>query len=164
MVVSPLVEFHCRLHPLPTRSSPARRLIGWRVATHETRFSTTPSHRSGLRSFLVSQVILTTTPSADFCHVVRAPYDALSHISVTQGRSPGRSPAIRLTAFNAQPPNLPPAPLRDVDFAVIGQLVRHRSLISGSCPSARVFAPRFLQTSPRDDALALRYHFSSIRM
>src|SRR5258707_4005658 len=37
-------------------------------------------------------------------------------------------------------------------------------LISGSCPSARVFAPPFLQTSPRDDALALRYHFSSIRM
>src|SRR5579863_1768096 len=33
-------------------------------------------------------------------------------------------------------------------------------LISGSCPSARVFAPRFLQTPPRDDALALRYHFS----
>jgi len=33
-------------------------------------------------------------------------------------------------------------------------------LISGSCPSARVFAPRFLQTPPRGDALALRYHFS----
>jgi len=28
--------------------------------------------------------------------------------------------------------------------------------ISGSCPSGRGFAPRFLQTSPRDDALALR--------
>jgi hypothetical protein len=50
MVVSPLVEFPCRLHPLLTRSSPARRLIGWRMATHETRFSNTPSHRSGLRS------------------------------------------------------------------------------------------------------------------
>jgi hypothetical protein len=50
MVVSPLVEFHCRLHPLPTRSSSARRLIGWRIATHETRFCTAPSHRSGLRS------------------------------------------------------------------------------------------------------------------
>jgi len=49
MVVSPLVEFHCRLHPLPTRSSSARKLIGWRMATHETRFPTAPSHRSGLR-------------------------------------------------------------------------------------------------------------------
>src|SRR5881392_454307 len=30
-------------------------------------------------------------------------------------------------------------------------------LKSGSCPSARIFAPRFLQTPPHDDALALRY-------
>jgi hypothetical protein len=55
-----------------------------------------------------------TTPSADFCHAVKASYDALSHVSVTQGRSP----AIRLTAFNAQPPNLPPALLMVVDFAI----------------------------------------------
>jgi hypothetical protein len=33
---------------------------------------------------------------------------------------------IRMTAFNAQPPNLPPAPLMDMDFAAIGQLVRRR--------------------------------------
>src|ERR1035438_6214209 len=32
------------------------------------------------------------------------------------------------------------------------------------CSSARVFAPRFLQTPPRGDALALRYHFSSVRL
>ena len=31
-----------------------------------------------------------------------------------------------------------------------------RSSSSGSCSSARVFAPRFLQTPPRGDALALR--------
>src|SRR5947207_5975953 len=30
-------------------------------------------------------------------------------------------------------------------------------LKSGSCPSARIFAPRFLQTPPHGDALALRY-------
>src|SRR5437660_1371481 len=30
-------------------------------------------------------------------------------------------------------------------------------LISGSCSSARIFAPRFLQTPPRGGALALRY-------
>jgi len=29
--------------------------------------------------------------------------------------------------------------------------------ISGSCSSARIFAPRFLQTSPRGETLALRY-------
>ena len=37
-------------------------------------------------------------------------------------------------------------------------------LLSGSCPSARAFAPRFFQTSPHGDALALRYDFTSIRL
>ena len=32
-----------------------------------------------------------------------------------------------------------------------------RAYLSSSCPSARTFAPRFLQTPPRDDALALPY-------
>jgi hypothetical protein len=35
---------------------------------------------------------------------------------------------------------------------------------SGFCSSARAFAPRFFQTPPHDDAFALRYHFSSIKM
>jgi hypothetical protein len=61
-------------------------------------------------------------PSADFCHAVKAPYDAFSHESETHGRSP----AISLTAFNAQPPNLQPVPLMDMDFAVGCPLVRHR--------------------------------------
>ena len=33
---------------------------------------------------------------------------------------------------------------------------RTRSLLA-VCPSVRIFAPRFLQTPPRGDALALRY-------
>ena len=37
-------------------------------------------------------------------------------------------------------------------------------LVSGFCSSGRGFAPRFLQTSPRGDALALRSHFTSIRL
>jgi DNA-binding transcriptional MerR regulator len=35
---------------------------------------------------------------------------------------------------------------------------------SSFCPSARAFAPRFFQTSPHGDALALRYHFTSITL
>jgi hypothetical protein len=54
-----------------------------------------------------------------------------------------------MTAFNAQPPNLQPAPLMDVDFAVIGQLVQRRM------PHIR-----FLSIGSR----LFRYHFSSIRM
>src|SRR4051812_5150227 len=37
-------------------------------------------------------------------------------------------------------------------------------LLSGFCSSGRGFAPRFLQTPPRGDALALRSHFTSIRL
>jgi hypothetical protein len=52
----------------------------------------------------------------------RAPYDGPSHMFVTQGRFP----VIGLAVFTAQPPNQQPAPLMDVDFAIIGQLVRRR--------------------------------------
>ena len=61
-------------------------------------------------------------PAADSCRTVRVDRSTLSPDSGTCNRPP----AIRMTAFNAQPPNLQPAPLMDVDFAVIGQLVRHR--------------------------------------
>src|SRR3984893_1006970 len=77
--------------------------------------------------------------------------ECLSTASVaaaTQRRSPGVSSA----AFRAQSPNLRFAPLMDMDFAVSCPLVRHWRLISGFCPSTRTFAPRFLQTSPRDDS------------
>ena len=38
----------------------------------------------------------------------------------------GRSPEVSSTAFRAQPPDLQPVPLMDMDFAVICPLVRHR--------------------------------------
>ena len=64
----------------------------------------------------------TTMPSADFCCEIKAPYGAFSHVSVTHSRSP----EVSSTAFRTQPPNLQPVPLMDMDFVVIGQLVRHR--------------------------------------
>ena len=75
-----------------------------------------------------------------------------------------RSPEISSTAFYAQPPDLRFASLIDMGFAIMGPLARRSRLRSGSCTLARVFAPRFLQTPPRGDALALRYHFTSIRL
>jgi len=81
------------------------------------------------RAFLLLLLIVqafvpcgTTMPSADFCRTVRVDYSTLSPGSGTCSRSP----AISLTAFNAQPPNLPPASLMDMDFAVTCPLVRHR--------------------------------------
>ena len=91
-------------------------------------------------------------PYADFCREITTPYDVLSHEAVT----PGRSPEVSSTAFLAPPPNLRSASLMEVGFAITGPLARRSRLIFGFCPSARTFAPRFLQTPPRDDALALR--------
>jgi hypothetical protein len=63
-----------------------------------------------------------TTPAADSCRTVRADCSTLSPDYGTYDRPP----EVSSTAFNAQPPNLQPAPLMDMDFAVIGQLVRRR--------------------------------------
>jgi hypothetical protein len=93
-----------------------------------------------------------TTPSADLSAAVRKPHGSLS----PQGTRP-RSPGISSTAFHARPPDLRFAPLMDMDFAALCPLVRRLRLGSGSCTSARAFAPRFLRTPPRGDALALRY-------
>ena len=65
---------------------------------------------------------MTTTPSADFCRPVRTDCSILSLDSETNGRSP----EVISTAFRAQPPNLQPVPLMDMDFVVTCQLVRHR--------------------------------------
>ena len=61
-------------------------------------------------------------PSADFCGTVRVNCFTLSHDSVTCRRSP----EVSSTAFDAQPPDLPPVPLMDMGFAVICPLARHR--------------------------------------
>jgi hypothetical protein len=53
-------------------------------------------------------------------------------------------------------PNLRFAPLMEVGFAKPGPLAQRSRLLSGFCSSARTFAPRFLQTPPHNDALALR--------
>jgi hypothetical protein len=76
----------------------------------------------------------TNMPSADFCCEIKAPCGAFSHESVTHSRSP----EVSSTAFRTQPPNLQPVPLMDMDFAIIGPLVRHRMpqirfLYIGSC-------------------------------
>ena len=68
-----------------------------------------------------------------------------------------RSPAISSAAFGTRTPDLPPAPLMIQTSRSIARSSNTVGLKSGSCPSARVFGPRFLQTPPRGDALALRY-------
>src|SRR5215469_14413591 len=94
-----------------------------------------------------------TMPSADFCAVVRPPYDDLSPVAGTQRRPP----EVRPTAFAARPPDLPLRPLMTVDFAITCSLVQPgRPRYPVNCLSGRGFAPRCLQTPPHGDALALR--------
>ena len=65
---------------------------------------------------------------------------------------PARSPEVSSAAFRAQSPDLRFACLMDMDFAVTRPLVPRSRLISGFCSSTRAFAPRFLQTPPRDSS------------
>ena len=58
----------------------------------------------------------------------------------------------RLTAFTAHPPNLPPRPGWLWTSRSLARSSGRVGLVSGSCPSGRGFAPRFLQTPPRDFA------------
>ena len=76
----------------------------------------------------------------------------------------GRCPEVSSTAFRTQPPVLQPVPLMDRDSAIMARSPGGVCLRSGSCTAARTFAPRFFRTPPRDDALALRYDFTSIRL
>ena len=59
--------------------------------------------------------------------------------------------------------------IRCSSIAGLSVAIKRRSsgtvcLVSGSCSSARIFAPRFFQTTPHNVAFALRYPFSSTRM
>ena len=116
------------------------------MVTHETRLSTVRSH--------VQAFVDRGTPmSADFCQTGRADRSPGSSDSETCG-SP---PEVCSTAFNAQSPYPHPSLLKDVDFAVTGQLVRrHR-------PHVRLlsFGSRFCSSPPsvppRDDAPALAH-------
>jgi hypothetical protein len=63
-----------------------------------------------------------TTPAADFCCRISVNYSTLSHESETCNRSP----VISSPAFDTRPPDLPPASLMDMDFAISCPLVRRR--------------------------------------
>ena len=104
-----------RLHPPSAHGGPPKQ-DGQCNAPIETRVRLT----SPIVCAFLTRV--STTPSADFCPAVRTSHDILSHRSVTHSRSP----AISSSAFHARPPDLPPVPLMDMDFAVLCQLVRHR--------------------------------------
>src|ERR1039458_6582534 len=104
-----------------------------------------PFHRSGLRRSALRLIcpLLTSPPRS------RTLPSAQSKNSDT---SRGKTDRLRRTPAGFTTPVLDGRGLRDQLLArPAGQ-----APVSGSCPSGRGFAPRFLQTPPRDNALALR--------
>ena len=69
-----------------------------------------------------SSATRTNMPSADFCRRISIDPSMLSREIATNDRSP----EVSSTAFRAQPPDLQPAPLMDMGFAIICPLARHR--------------------------------------
>ena len=102
-------------------------------------------------------------PFADFCDTVKVNRFTLSHESVTCHRSP----EVSSTAFDAQPPDLPPVGLMDMGFAIIRSLTRHRRPFIRFLFIGSHLCYALLSAPPRDECyftLALRYHFTSITL
>src|SRR5262249_34111583 len=88
---------------------------------------------------------LTSAPRSDRLATTPVPRD-------TAQTSRGKTDRLRHTPAGSTTPTLDGRGLRDHWLAPPAGLAS----LSCSCPSGRDFAPRFLQTSSRDDALALR--------
>src|SRR5580700_2874751 len=78
----------------------------------------------------------------------------LSHDSVTWRRSP----EVSSTAFDAQPPDLPPVSLMDMGFAIISPLARHRSRSGENARSVKVTAKSVCQTRQPSGSAAECFH------
>jgi hypothetical protein len=114
--------------------------------------------RSGLPPLFWSN-----TPSADFCDMIRMNRFILSHVLCDMPQtSRGKFDRLRRATAGFTTSELDGYGLRSQlpAPATVG-------LLSGSCSSARIFAPRFFQAPPRGECyftLALRYHFTSITL
>jgi hypothetical protein len=139
------------LHP----SFPVKSQLDWYAVFHSVLkrqgLLATP-YRSGLRCLPTP-----TMPSADSCGVVATHCWSVSPSAVSPSRTPRRSPGVSPCTVDAQPLDLRLWSLMDMDFVPSCALVRPERLLSSFCSSARIFVPRFLQTTPRGVALALRY-------
>ena len=139
-----------------TATEPQRGSSGEVLPRPATERSQRAGGNGGHRTCTLVWAFLTrvsTTPAADFCCRIRVNYSTLS----LEFETCNRSPAISSTAFDTRPPDLPPALLMDTDFAISCPLVQRRRPPIRFLSIGPSFAPRFLQTPPHGDALALRY-------
>src|ERR1700674_4599559 len=146
------------------------RLSSMRNSSYSSCLSSPCGHRSGLR-FETLRLDLAVSPPFGFRSasialpasslllplLTPAPRSGcLAASSVPTSGQQCRSPEVSLPAFPTHPPDLPPRLLMVTDFAIKRSLVQALGLISDFCSSGRRFAPRFLQTLPHGNALALR--------
>jgi hypothetical protein len=134
MKCSPLGEGCFGLHPIFPRQAPPKRKAGAFASLRATKLLLSIT----VRAF----VFRTTMPSADFCDAVKTPCGVFSRKSPTHRRSP----EVSSTAFRAQPPDLQPATLMDMGFAIRCLLARRRM------PPIRFLSigSRFCSTLPSD--------------
>src|SRR6266487_1847804 len=104
------------LRPSPVKASAICSWFFCRLSLIESCLLLAAPYCLGLRP------LRSTMPSADSRPTIRMDRSILSHASVTCGGSP----EVNSTAFNAQPPDLPPVCLVDTGFAVLCQLAPHR--------------------------------------
>jgi hypothetical protein len=115
----------------------------------------TPGRSPSLAVRAFAQPSQATMPSADSCLPISGDPSSLSPVGPQAGL-----PGSVLVPSTPRRPIYQTPPQGVKDFVVACPLVPGVSrLLSGSCSSPRVFVPRFLQTSPRDDALALPFSF-----
>ena len=137
-----------RLHPVARTGAPVARTSG--ASPH--RDSQSPAFRRGLPSVRpFSRLRRDTMASADFS-LRRAPWGPASPFQASGEISPGKTIGFRSTTARSTPP-----PLGRWSFAVICPLAPEGSA-SYPVPVRRPapLAPRFLQTPPHENALALR--------
>jgi hypothetical protein len=100
-------------------------------------------------------------PSADFCTAINTPFDGFSPAGRTTAQtSRGKFDRLHRTRAEFTTPVVDDCGLCD---PLLARPAGQASLF-GSCSSGRGFAPRFLQTLPRSNALALRQPFAAIRL
>src|SRR5205807_8203822 len=134
------------LHPSLRCSStaPADPSAAWLARDRRSTCPLPPFGPSAARRRLLCPR-LTSTPRSDRLATTSVPRD-------TAQTSRGKTDRLRRTPAGSTTPTLDGRGLRAHRLA---RPAGYASL-SVSCPSRRNFAPRFLQTSSRDDALALR--------
>jgi hypothetical protein len=121
---------------------------------------------SGPSSFIVPAFSRGQPTYYAICRLLHGIQRRLLNAQLRSSEAPERSPGVRHVTVAAQTPDLQNAsqlPQME-DFAVTCPLVPDASrLISGFCSSPRSFGLGFLQTPPRDDALALLLAFGSAK-